>query len=67
MITSKLYVTRFVVRVIKPFVTLDTYKMVYHYYFHSINNYGIIFWENSSYSNNILKLQTRIIRIIMGV
>jgi hypothetical protein len=29
-------------------------------------NYGLTFWGNSSYSNSILKLQKRIIRIIMG-
>ena len=29
-------------------------------------NYGLIFWENSSYSNSIFKIQQRIIGIIMG-
>jgi len=43
----KLSVAYFVVRAIKPFVTQDTLKMVYHSGFHSIMNYGIIFWENS--------------------
>jgi hypothetical protein len=40
-------------------------KMVYYSYFHSIMNYGLIFWGNSSYRNNIFRLQKRIIRIIM--
>ena len=68
-IIPKLSVACFAVRSIKPFVTPDTQKTVYHSYFHSIINYGIIFCGNSSYtsSNNIFKLQTRIIRIIMGV
>jgi len=60
-IIPKLGVTCFVVRAIKTFMT-----MVYHSYFHSYINYGIIFWWNFSYSNSIFKLQ-RIITIIMGV
>ena len=66
-IIPKLSVATFTVRAIKPFVTLDTLKMVYHSYFHSIIIYGIIFWGNFSYSNSIFKIQQSIIRIIMGV
>jgi len=66
-IIPKLSVTWLAVRSIKPFVMLDTIKMVYHSYFHSIINYGIVFWGNSSYSHSIFKLQKRIISIIMGV
>jgi len=44
MIIPKLSVAHFAVRAIKPFVMLDTLKMVYHSYFHSVINYGIIFW-----------------------
>lgn len=35
-------------------------------YFHSIMNYGLIFWGNYSYNNNILRLQKRITIIILG-
>ena len=48
MITLKLSVACLVVTAIKPFVTLE---MVHHSYFHSITNYRIIFWANSSYSD----------------
>jgi len=41
--------------------------MVYYSYFHSIMTYGWIFWGNSYYSNIILRLQKRIIRIIVGI
>ena len=34
---------------------------------HSIIAYGIIFWGNSSHSNNIFKLQKKAIRIIVNV
>ena len=63
----KLSVACFVVRTIKPFATQDTLKMVYHFYFHSLVNYRIIFWGKSSYSNSMFKLQKRIIRIIGGI
>jgi hypothetical protein len=64
---TKKSVASSVVRAIKPFVTQDTLKIVYHSYCYSLINYGIIFWEKSSYSSSILKLQKRIIRIIMGI
>ena len=66
MIVPKLSAACFAVRAIKPFVSRDTLMMIYYSYFHSIMNYGLIFWGNSSYSNSIFKLQNRIIRIIMG-
>ena len=65
MIIPKLSVACFAFRPISTFVMLNTLKMVYHSYFHSIINYGIIFWGNSSHS--IFKLQEGIIGIIMGV
>ena len=57
MIIPKLSVAFVVVRAIKPFMMLDTLKMVYHSYFHSIIKYGVIFWGNSSYSNSIFTLK----------
>ena len=65
MIVPKLSAASFAVRAIKPFVLRDTLMMIYYSYFHSIMDYGI-FWGNSPCSNNIFKLQQRIIRIIMG-
>jgi hypothetical protein len=64
MIVPKLSAACFAVRAVKPFVSWDT--LMIYYYFHSIMNYGLIFWGNSSYSNSIFTLQKRIIRIIMG-
>ena len=39
-------------------------RTVYFSYFHSIMSYGIIFWRNSNFCNNVFKIQKRIIRII---
>jgi hypothetical protein len=39
-------------------------KMVYYTYFHSIMNYGLIFWRNSSHIAKIFRIQKYIIRII---
>jgi hypothetical protein len=66
MIAPKLNQTCFIARVIKPFLSRDTLKMIYYAYFHAIMTYGLIFWGNSSHSENIFKLQKRMIRIIMG-
>jgi hypothetical protein len=41
--------------------------MIYFSYVHSVMSYGIIFGGNSHYSNNIFKIQKRIIRIITNI
>jgi hypothetical protein len=38
----------YAIRVIKPLMSQETLVMIYYAYFHSIMNYGIIFWGNSS-------------------
>ena len=67
MIILKLSVVCFAVTAVTPFVGLDTLKMVYHFYFHSVINYWIILGGNSSYSNSIFELQNRFIRTVMAV
>jgi hypothetical protein len=51
------------VRVIKPIIPTETIKMVYYSYFHSLLTYGIIFLGNSSFSEQIFRIQKRIIRV----
>jgi hypothetical protein len=41
--------------------------VIYFSYFHSIMSYGIIFWGNSSISNNIFRLQEGVVRIITNI
>jgi hypothetical protein len=42
-------------------MSLDVLRSTYFAYAHSIVSYRIIFWGNSSYSNDIFKIQKRII------
>jgi hypothetical protein len=45
---------------------ITTLKSIYFAYFHSIVEYGIIVWGNSSSSAEILTLQKKIIGILAG-
>jgi len=66
-IILKLSSASFALRVVEPFLPLDSLKMVFYSYFHSVMTYGLIFWGNSHHSNIIFRLQKRIIRIIVGI
>jgi hypothetical protein len=44
-------------RSIKPYMSLNTLRMVYYSYFNSVINYGLIFWGNSQHSITIFRLQ----------
>ena len=65
-LTSRLNKACYTIRSIKPFMSLDVLRSTYFSYAHSIISYGIVFWGNSSYSEDIFKVQKRIIRIIMN-
>jgi hypothetical protein len=63
-LTLKLNKACYAIRAIKPFMSLDEMKMIYYSYVHSVISYGIMFCGNSHLSDNISKIQKRIIRII---
>jgi len=65
-LTSRLNKPYYAIRLIKPFMSLDVLRSTYFSYAHSIISYGIIYWGNSSYSEDIFKIQKRLIRIIMN-
>ena len=65
-LTSRLKKACRAIRSIKPFMSLDVLRSTYFLCVHSIISYGIIFWGNSSHSEEIFKIQKRIIRIIMN-
>jgi len=45
-------------------MSTETLRMVYFAHIHSIMSYVIIFWGNQPYSENIFKIQKRVIRVI---
>ena len=66
-ILPKLISASFALRVVKPFLSQDSLKMVYYSYFHSIMTYGLIFWGNSHHNNIIFRLQKRVVRITVAI
>jgi cytosine/uracil/thiamine/allantoin permease len=56
-IIPKLSSASFALRVVKPFLSQDSMKMVYYSYFHSVMTYVLIFWGISHYRNIIFRLQ----------
>jgi hypothetical protein len=63
---SKLSNEYYAIRAVKYFMSNKTLRMIYFSYVHSVMTYGIILGSNSTYSSNIFKFQTRIIRVIMN-
>jgi len=54
----------YAIRSTKPFMSLTVLKSTYYSHAHSIMSYGHIFWGNSTDSDDIFRIQKRIIRII---
>jgi len=54
----------FVIQTIQAIMSQETLRMVYFAYVHSIMSYGIILGGNQPHSEKILKIQTKVIRII---
>jgi hypothetical protein len=65
-LTPRLNETCYAIVSIKLFMSLDVLRSTYFSYVHSIISYGIIFWVNSSHSEQIFRNQKKIIRIIMN-
>jgi len=66
-IVPKLNTAAYAIRSLKQVVNLETLKIAYFAFAHSILSYGIIFWGISKHSNMQFKIQKRMIRIIMNV
>ena len=58
-ILPKLSSASFALRVVKPFLSQDSLKMVYYSYFHFVMTHGLILWGNSYYINIIFRLQKK--------
>jgi hypothetical protein len=60
-LTSRLSKAWYAISSIKPFMSVAVLRSTYFLYVHSVISYGIIFWVNSSHSEEIFKIQKRII------
>jgi len=65
-LSPKLNLACYVIRSLRSVISTKNLRTIYFSYVHSIIAYGIIFWGNSPYSNNIFKLRKIAIRIIMN-
>jgi hypothetical protein len=63
--SKKLSTLCYLIRNIKPHLSISMLRMIYHTLFHS-KSYGIIFWGNSPHSSVIFEIQKRVIRTMMG-
>jgi hypothetical protein len=57
----------FAIRDVKYCNDIETLRMMYHAYFHSIMKYWIVFWGNLPGAKNVILLQKTTIKIMMGV
>jgi hypothetical protein len=62
-IILKLSSAYYIMKDIKPFLSLSTLKTIYYSYFNMIISFGLPFWGNSPLSIKILRMQNRIDRI----
>ena len=65
-LSPKLNSACYVIRSLRSVISTKNLRKIYFSYVHSIIAYGVIFWGNSPYSNDIFRLQKRAIRIIMN-
>jgi hypothetical protein len=63
-LSPKLNSACYIIKSLRSVISTKNLRIIYFSYVHSIITYGIIFWGNSSYSNNVFKLQKRGIRIM---
>jgi hypothetical protein len=54
----------YVITFLRPFLSLETSRMVNYSIAHSVISYDIIFWGGSTHFKTIFKIQKRIIEII---
>jgi hypothetical protein len=56
---TKLSSSCFIMKTIKPIMSLRSLRMIYFAYIHSIITYGNIFWSNSSYTTKLFGIQKK--------
>ena len=58
-LASNLSSVGYSIRSLKSIMPQKSLRTIYYSYVHSIISYGIIFWENSPYSNSIFKIKKK--------
>lgn len=66
-ILGKLSSAAYAIRKIREYSDVQTARIVYFSYFHSLMTYGILLWGNSAESHSIFVLQKRAVRAIYGL
>ena len=56
----------YLIRRMYPLFNMRTLKMIYYAYFHSVMEFGIMFWGASAESRKVFLLQKRILRVMTG-
>jgi len=51
---------------VPPYVSLNTLKITYYSYFHSVTTYSFLFWALFSDRIKFFRLKKKIFRIMMG-
>jgi hypothetical protein len=64
-VIKKLSTACYMIRNIKPFVSINILKIIY-YYFHSVMMYSLIYWGNSSSVDRVFRMQKRAVLLMMG-
>jgi hypothetical protein len=65
-IINNLCTACYMIRNIKPFMSVNTLKIVYYSYIHSVMNFGLIFWGNSLHAEMVFRIKKRVIHLMMG-
>lgn len=56
----------FALRCMNKVASIETKKIVYYSYFHSMMVYGVIHWGNSSWAKKVFLVQKKAVRILAG-
>jgi hypothetical protein len=63
---NKLTRVCYMIRSVKPYMSLSSLVMIYYSIFHTILSYGIIFWGQPTDSKKLFMLQKRVVCLMTG-
>ena len=65
-VINKLTSICFMLRAVKPYMSISSLKTIYYSLFHSVLSYGIIFWGHCSSTQRLFVWQKKAVRLIIG-